>query len=49
MLAVDGEDIDRDADYSDNEWTQRDPFNNFSLLTVWKLAFIWKFVICHEH
>ena len=49
MLAVDGEDIDRDADYSDNELTQRDPINDFSLLTVWKLAFILKFVICHEH
>ena len=34
MLAVDGEDIDRDADYSDNELTQRDPINDFSLLTV---------------
>ena len=34
MLAVDGKDIDRDADYSDKELTQRDRFNDFSLLTV---------------
>ena len=40
MNAVDGDFIDRDADYSANEWTLRDIFNDFSLVTVLKLALI---------
>ena len=48
MLAVDKDDIDRDADYSDNEWAQHDPYNDFSLPIEWQLAFILKFVINHE-
>ena len=47
MLVVDGEDIDRDADCSDDEWSQFDFSNDFSFLTLLKFASVWKYAACH--